>query len=201
MDNAVITRIDLLRHGETDSTDSFCGSTDSVLTQAGRSQMWSRVRETQMPWRVIVTSPLQRCADFAHELAAHCAIPVVSDERLEEIDFGLWEGVKIAELMNAHAQALTAFWTDPVRFTPPQAESVTDFQQRVLDAWADIVSQYLGSHILLITHGGVMRIVQCHIQYYSLQRLLEFEVPHAALHAIEIRHQGDADSYALIQSG
>lgn len=197
----MITRIDLLRHGETDITDSFCGSTDSVLSQTGWVQMWSRVRQTRMPWRVIVTSPLQRCADFAHVLAAHCAIPVVLDERLKEIDFGLWEGVKVAELMNAHAQALAAFWADPVKFTPPQGEDVSAFQQRVLSVWADIVSRYRGKPILLITHGGVMRIVQCHIQRYPLQRLLEFEVPHAALYSVEIRRRGDANNATLIQPG
>jgi broad specificity phosphatase PhoE len=50
-------------------------------------------------------------------------------------------------------------------------------------------ARYLGRHVLLVTHGGVMRIILCHLQQRLLSELLNLSVPHAALHRIAVEHK------------
>ncbi|VAW88533.1 Alpha-ribazole-5'-phosphate phosphatase [hydrothermal vent metagenome] len=171
--------ISLLRHGETIGGARFRGSIDDPLNPTGWDQMCSAVGKQR--WDHIISSPLVRCADFADSLAAKDSISIEHDERIKEMHFGSWEGCTAIQLMERDADALGAFWNDPLKNTPPQAEKLLDFQARVLSAWQDVVVQYRGQHTLLVTHGGVIRIILCHLQQHPVQRLLELEVGHASL--------------------
>jgi alpha-ribazole phosphatase len=179
--------IDLLRHGDIGNAERYCGSSDHALTEAGWQQMWRRVERAPRRWQHIITSPLIRCAHFAQALAERCAIPLTQDARIQEIHFGEWEGRTAAELMRIDADALARFWQNPLENPPPQAEHLLDFKARVLAAWQDIQAQFAGQNVLLITHGGVMRVLLCHIRQQPLERLLEFDVPYAAMHAVEVK--------------
>lgn len=179
--------IDLLRHGETAAGRRFCGSTDTPLTTSGWEQMWSAVEAHAARWERIVTSPLTRCAAFAHALAQHLQLPYTLDTRLGEMHFGAWEGKTAAEIMATDAETLTRFWDNPARHTPPGAEALLDFRTRVLQAWHDILS-HPGGNSLLITHGGVMRVLLCHVLQQPIEKLLDFEVAHAALWRIRVEY-------------
>jgi len=178
--------IDLLRHGETENSDRFNGSTDNPLTDQGWKQMWASVEKTPMQWQNIVTSPLTRCTQFAQQLSEHLAIPVTQDEGIQEIHFGDWEGCSAKELLQTDADALSRFWTNPLQNPPPHAEHLLDFQKRVLSAWNKINTQFAGMNTLLVTHNGVIRTLLCHIQQHPIERLMEFEVEYAALKRIQM---------------
>lgn len=183
-----ISSIDLLRHGETQGGPGFFGSTDIPLTAYGFTQMWTAVESSDCKWNYIITSPSRRCTEFSHLLQQRHAIPVKQDNRIKEIHFGDWEGCFPADLTQVEADPLTLFWRNPVKYPPPNAENLLDFEKRVLSAWHDITVQYAGQNILLVTHGGVIRIILCHILQHPVERLLEIEVCHAAMRRIQIEH-------------
>ncbi|SFL98038.1 histidine phosphatase family protein [Nitrosomonas communis] len=182
-----VAYIDLLRHGDTGNGGRFCGSTDHVLTEVGWQQMWGSVEQAPRQWQHIITSPLKRCAHFAQMLAERYTIPLTQDARLQEIHFGEWEGCTPVELMQTDAEALVRFWQNPLDNPPPQAEHLLDFKARVLGAWQDVHTQFANQNILLITHSGVMRILLCHLRQQSLQQLLNFDVPYAAMQTVEAK--------------
>lgn len=182
----MITTVDLLRHGETEGHHRFCGSTDHPLTEHGWQQMWRATTPEAAPWQHIVTSPLRRCAAFAAALGQSHAIPVVHDTRLREIHFGAWENQSATSLMETQANALTRFWQNPINSPPPQGEYLLNFQARVLAAWHEITTRFSGQHILLITHGGVIRVIRCHLQQHPIDRLLELDVRHAQIFRVRI---------------
>ncbi|SFE33914.1 alpha-ribazole phosphatase [Nitrosomonas sp. Nm166] len=184
------TFIDLLRHGETENSHRYCGSTDYPLTPRGWAQMWHTVEMSPFQWQQIITSPLIRCADFAQALGQRYCIPVTQDARLQEIHFGAWENQSAAELMQVHADAVSSFWQNPLIYPPPKAEHLLDFETRVLSAWYEIQRQFVDKRILLITHSGVIRVIICHIQQYPVERLLEFEVKHASMQHVCIEQAG-----------
>ncbi len=62
--------------------------------------------------------------------------------------------------MQTDAEALGRFWTDPYGFTPPEGEPVSQFAERVLAAVARLQQRYAGEQVLLISHGGVMKLLQ-----------------------------------------
>lgn len=179
-----MVHVDLLRHGETVGGTRFRGSLDDPLTGEGIRQMECAVANAG-PWDEIVTSPLSRCAAFAESLALKLRVPLAIDERLREIHFGDWEGRSYAELMATAPLALTRFLGDPLRHPPPGAESVETFRERTLDALRDqLTAHNLGRRLLLVTHGGVIRVMLCHARQWPLARLLEIDVPHASLHSL-----------------
>ncbi len=178
-------RLDLLRHGETELGGGLRGSLDDALTDKGWAQMRAAVVE-QGPWDRLISSPLQRCARFAHELGAQLELPVHLDKDLQELHFGAWEGQSAAALMETDAEGLGLFWADPYAFTPPEGEPVEDFSTRVLAAVARLHAAYAGERILLISHGGVMRLLLAQARGLPREQLLNVEVGHGSLFSLSV---------------
>ncbi len=173
---------DLLRHGETGQS-GFRGRLDDPLTPAGREQMRQTTRVARS-WQAVVSSPLARCADFARAFAGENHLPFALDARLAELHFGDWEGLTADDLMHAQPDALARFWNDPWSFPPPNGECMAVFEQRVRGAWADLSIRYVGQPILVVTHGGVIRLLMCLARGLARGELLRLAVPHASLHRI-----------------
>jgi len=182
---SALTTVDLLRHGATTAGARYVGSTDVPLTPFGWQQMAQSLVDAG-PWDCIISSPLRRCAEFAAQYAANVGLPFALDAALQEIHFGDWENCSADELMQKNPHALQSFWTDPLLHTPPGAESLHSFQRRVLTAWQHRIAQHAGQRILLITHGGVIRVLRCHLEQYPLSELLRLAVPLGSLHSIEL---------------
>jgi alpha-ribazole phosphatase len=182
-------RVDLLRHGETELGGGLRGSIDDALTDLGWAQMRAAV-VGQGPWDRLVSSPLQRCARFAEELGVQSGVPVHLDKDLQELHFGAWEGQSAAALMETDAQALGLFWADPYSFTPPQGEPIADFSARVLAALERLHATCAGERILLISHGGVMRLLLAQARGLPREKLLNVEVGHGALFSLTLESAG-----------
>jgi len=182
-------RLDLLRHGETELGGGLRGSLDDALTEKG----WAQMREAvngQGPWDRLVSSPLQRCARFADELGAQRDLSVSLDKDLQELHFGAWEGQSAAALMETDAEALGLFWADPYAFTPPQGEPVSDFSARVLAAVMRLRAAHAGERVLLVSHGGVMRLLLARARGLPREQLLSVEVTHGALFSLIVEADG-----------
>ncbi len=175
-----MTFVGLLRHGEAAGGAVYRGRTDDPLTPAGWTQMRTAMAGIS-GWDLVVCSPLRRCAAFAGELARDQGLPLVEEPRLAEIDFGDWEGRSAEKLMSESPEALAAFWRDPLNHPPPGGESLSYFQERVVEAWSALSHRHAGKRLLLVTHGGVIRMLLCHLQGWPLERMLEIEVGHAGL--------------------
>lgn len=177
----MLPAIDLLRHGNT-GFSGFRGRLDDPLTPLGWQQMEQAV--AGKTWDCVISSPRQRCAEFARQYSSRHAIPLELDEKLAEMHFGMWEGKTAAELMQTDADALSAFWQDPEHHSPPGGESMAIFSARVLQGWNELCKRHTRQRVLVITHGGVIRRIQCHVRNLPLSQLLALEVPHASLHTI-----------------
>ena len=180
--------LDLLRHGETEQ-GGLRGSLDDALTDKGWAQMRGAVAEAG-PWQVLVSSPLQRCAHFADELGGRLDLPVQREPGLQELHFGDWEGRSAAQIMEDQADALGRFWADPYAYTPPNGEPVQAFSERVLAAVERLSHQHAGKRVLLVTHGGVMRLLLARARGLPKQQLLQVEVGHGALVRLVMGHDG-----------
>lgn len=181
--------LDLLRHGETELGGGLRGSLDDALTPLGWEQMRAAV-QGQGPWERIVSSPLQRCALFAQELAGQLALPVTFDRDLQELHFGEWEGQSAAALMQTDEQALGLFWAAPYRFTPPQGEPVLEFSQRVLAAVTRLQQAHAGERVLVVCHGGVMKLLLAQARGLPREQLLNIQVVNGALFELQVDAHG-----------
>ena len=177
--------LELLRHGETELGGGLRGSLDDALTDAGWAQLRSAVTSAG-PWHRLISSPLQRCARFAEELAQQHNVPLSLEPDLQELHFGEWEGRSAAQLMQTDADDLGRFWADPYAFTPPNGETLLAFEARVLGALQRLHAEHAGERLLLITHGGVMRLLLARVRGLERGQLLQVEVAHGALHRLHL---------------
>lgn len=171
-------RLTLLRHGEPQGGALYRGRRDDPLSPAGWSQMRAATAEST-PWRGIVTSPLQRCVAFAQWLGAERGIPVHADERLQELDFGAWEGRTASTILAEDRERLMAFWDDPVRHPPPQGETMADFAARIEVAHTEWQERMMEGPWLWVIHGGVIRVLLTRLLGMPLEHLLRIDVPYA----------------------
>jgi alpha-ribazole phosphatase/probable phosphoglycerate mutase len=185
-----VTTVDLIRHGEPVGGRRYRGQIDDPLSNKGWAQMRAAVADHR-PWDRIITSPLQRCAAFARELGTRHGIPVQEEARLMEIGFGEWEGRTAAELLAEDPERLQRFWTDPLNHTPPGAETLAEFERRVIGAWQDILAAHRGQHLLLVGHAGMMRMIIRHVLDMPLDRMFRLQIANAAISRIRIDGEGE----------
>lgn len=184
------TLIDLLRHGEPVGGTRFRGWVDDPLSATGWGQMRAAAGEA-CHWDAVVTSPLLRCAEFAHELAAKHGLAVAVDERFKEMGFGEWEGKTPADVAQNDAARLENFWRDPVNFPPPGGEGLAAVQARVAAGWQDLLAKHAGRRVLLVCHGGVIRLVLAQVLGIPLPNLFRLHVPFAALSRLQVDGEGE----------
>lgn len=184
------TTIDLLRHGEPVGGRKFRGSVDDPLSEKGWAQMRAAVGN-QCPWQAIISSPLARCADFAREVAERHGVPLSLDEGLREISFGAWDGRAVADIEAEQPEALSRFWRDPENHPPPDGEPLDAFYGRVASTWTKILEQASGRQVLVVTHGGVIRMVLCYLLEIPLRRFWRLHVPYAGLSRIRMKGLGE----------
>jgi len=195
-----VTTIDLIRHGEPVGGKRYRGQIDDPLSEKGWAQMRRAVADHH-PWDAIVCSSLTRCRAFAEEVAARHALPVTQEPRFMEIGFGDWEGCTAAELLEDDPQALYRFWSDPLNNTPPNAETLADFETRVLQGWNEVLKNHQGQHVLLVGHAGVIRMIIRHLLDMPLDRMFRLQVDLAGLSRIAVDGEGDSALPRLLFHG
>jgi alpha-ribazole phosphatase len=106
--------------------------------------------------RVVLTSPLTRCATVAAALAGNFGCAASSDDSLKEMDFGNWELQRWDDIDRA---LLDAWAADFEGARVHGGESVAQFVARVR-AWFDVFEQTRElSPAYVVTHAGVMRVI------------------------------------------
>ncbi|KFI22417.1 alpha-ribazole phosphatase [Nitrosococcus oceani] len=194
------TLIDLIRHGEPVGGHRYRGHRDDPLSEKGWSQMRAAVGE-DCPWDRIISSPLKRCAEFAHELSQRYGRPLQLDERLKEISFGAWEGSTAAEVREREPEAFRRFYEDPVRHTPPGAEPFLDFRDRVIAAWEELLNRHGGEHVLVVAHAGTMRMMIRYVLGMPLETVFRIHVPNAGISRIQVGGEGPRERLQLLFHG
>ena len=143
------------------------------------------------PWDVIISSTLSRCIEFAQELGQRHAIEVIREPRFIEIDFGEWEGRTANELAQEDARQVQRFLADPLNNTPRGAETLYEFEARIIGAWNDVLQQHAGRHVLLVGHAGMMRMIMRHVLDMPLERMFRIQVANAAITRIRVEGTGN----------
>lgn len=176
--------IELLRHGDTGER-SYRGQLDDALSEQGWAQLRAAVQGGE--WDTIVSSSLQRCAAFAKQLAHARKLPLRLDARLAEYHFGDWQGMPIEQIAQEQGDALGRFWADPVACPPPGAETFEAFRDRLSAALDDIAAEAGSRRVLVVTHGGAIRLLRCLVEQRSFGDMAGIDVPHASIHPLPWR--------------
>lgn len=195
------TFFDLIRHGEPAGGHKYRGHRDDPLSEQGWQQMRSAIGKGEQ-WDHILTSPLLRCREFAHELAEQMNLPVTIAEGFKEICFGDWEGKTREQVEQEYGDHQANFWRDAENFPPPNAETVQAFHQRIGDAWLHWSKQMAGKKVLLVCHGGVIRMVLGHVLGLTPSNAMAgFQIPFACRSQVRLDQTEFGTLSCLVKHG
>ncbi len=187
------TTLYLVRHGETDYNrrDIVQGrGVDAVLNATGRTQAAAVARRlSDVRFDAIYTSTLRRAVETAEAIArAHQGVPFHHSTDLEEMDWGIYEGVPSAQIRHDF-EAITARWRQgDFGFRIEGGESILDVQQRGQRAVGRILEHHPGQTVLAVTHGRFLRVlVATLLEGYGLARMHEIQHANTAVNALTWR--------------
>ncbi|WP_372882592.1 histidine phosphatase family protein [Psychromonas sp.] len=148
----------LLRHGKVDGDAALNGHSDKLVDGVVQERISQAICRRAIAFDHIITSPLRRCADLALLLKKkQPAVKMSIEEQLREISFGTLDGQAFDSIKDKWP-LLDAFWQNPAENTLPEAETLSDFRQRIVSAWSKIIETER-DNTLIITHGGVIRMI------------------------------------------
>jgi broad specificity phosphatase PhoE len=142
------------RHGETEANAKglLLGRLDPPLNERGLQQAAALARAFAAGAcpTAIVSSPLARTRATADTIGVACGVPVEVDDRLVEVDYGVWDGHPFAALP---AEIVRKWRVDP-HFTPERGESLADVRARMARCASDLLERAAeaGAPLVAVSH-------------------------------------------------
>jgi len=186
----------LMRHGETawNREGRVMGRQPVDLDEAGRQQVELAVPLARvLAPDLIVSSPLPRAMQSAEIISRGVgAIDIITDDRLEEVRYGDWEGKVYHQLIQE--ESYVNYRKAPLESATPGGETIRQVQERGVAAVDAAVTDYRGKRVLFVSHGDIIRTVLCHYMRLDLRHFHRLRVDNATFFGIEI-----SDEFAEIK--
>lgn len=158
----------IIRHGETEwnKLKRLQGQTDIPLAEEGirlAKLTGEAMREFEMD--MVISSPLKRAVQTAQLLTEGRDIPILTDDRIQEISFGEWEGESILTSDVLPPDFRRLFYENPLEcICPPGGETFDEVRTRTGAFYKSLLDnpEYADKHILISTHGAAGRCFLTH---------------------------------------
>lgn len=193
----------LIRHGETDwlKEHRYQGSTDVLLNPKGKQQakQIAQAFEKLKPC-AIFASKLTRTIQTAQPLAARHKKKIISDARLNEISFGVWEGHSYSEVERRFGPAVRDWHTPRFTSKPQGGESFKSLHIRISKFLDEVLNRYEQSSqpCMVVTHGGPIRMILLTLFDLPIKIFWNIRIDPASMSVVDIHH--DRNEIMLLNS-
>ena len=149
------------------------GNTEAPLSQLGEKQARAVSEYILKAYKVdvIYSSPLLRACNTVRGVADALNLPINTDNKLIEFNFGKWEGLTHEEIRNSFDDGYSKWAKDPGVFIPDGGESMAHLQARVVEKLKEIGKREEGKTVLIGSHSSVIRALQCYVQGLPLTKM------------------------------
>jgi len=198
-------RLLLIRHGETDwnASGRYQGQMDIPLNEAGveqarilgyrlRNELSGPIEPSGLTGSInaLYASDLARAWQTAQIVGEAYGLAPRPEPRLRELSFGEWQGLTYQEIGERDPEALAAWNRDRVNCRPPGGESLGAMAARVRALLDDVRRDYRDGTVVLVSHGGTIRIILCVLLGHPLADYWQFAVDNTAIAEIEVHTLG-----------
>lgn len=184
----------LMRHGETlwNKARRLQGCSDIELNDNGvalAKAVGEKLKDVTL--HRAFTSPLKRAVDTARYVLGERDVPLVVDERIKEISFGVWEGCCILEdQAEVPLDEFRKFIQRPSIYQPPvDGESIESLYTRTGLFIRELLETpaYQEETILVTAHGAAVRAMMYNLLPVPLDEFWRGSVPpNCSLNIFEI---------------
>jgi probable phosphoglycerate mutase len=153
------TALIVVRHGETlwNREKRMQGTTDTPLSEVGQAQARALGRRLAgHDFAALYASDLCRAQETASIIAEHTGRKLVTDARLRERCFGIFEGLTAGEIERQFPQEHARFVSRDPDYEVPGGECARRFAERCLGCLSEIARRHCGEEIVVVTHGLVL---------------------------------------------
>lgn len=187
-------QIYLMRHGETDwnKAGRLQGQSDIPLNDFG-VELAVKTGEAMadIPFDAAFCSPLQRAVQTAEIILGKREVPLLSDDRLKEINFGSNEGIFFKEAKKDTHNPLYAFFCKPECYMP--LEGAESFEQVAERGKAFLQEKILPlekscKNVLVVAHGAFNRSLLNPIAGIPLKDFWQIGLPNCAVSILSLEN-------------
>jgi alpha-ribazole phosphatase len=173
----VSLKLTLIRHTSLQIAPGVCyGQTDvDVSVNFMQEVLITQKKLSTMPIDAVFCSPLQRCVKLAEALNLN---NIRQDDRLKELHFGDWEMQAWDDIPRDYFDEWAQNYA---HMPPPNGETFNQLQTRGIAFINEILSQHHKQHVLLVTHGGMIRALLAYVLSMELKSLFRFNIDYGSL--------------------
>jgi probable phosphoglycerate mutase len=167
----------------------FAGRLPGVgLNAQGRAEAQALVqRLAGVPLAAIYCSPQQRTQETAQPLADAQALPIQVEPGFDEVGLGDWTGRTFEDVRSTQAGTWKHWLERRSSAQPPGGERFADVPQRAMAALRRIASEHPEDHVLVVSHGDVLKAVVASVLGLSLDHLERFDILPASVTVVALR--------------
>lgn len=159
----------IVRHGKTywNEARKIQGWSDIDLTEAGRQvAVDSAVGMKDIHFDAIYASPLKRAYETACILKGDRDLPIVVDERIKEIGFGVLEGEDFLKIRGDKTSRFSCFFDAPELYEAPEGgETFEGVSERAADFMKEIIEKHKDDErIMIVAHGAINKAMMRYIR-------------------------------------
>ncbi len=180
-------RFVVVRHGEThwNVASRIQGHADSPLTALGEAQAAAIAgRLAQERFDVLYSSDLGRARQTAQFIADSSGLPIRTDARLRERNFGVGEGLTYGEIDVHYPDVFSRIRDTDPDYVIPGGESRRQFYDRVREAFDGLARESEGRQVAVVCHGGVLANLYRHVHGIPVTASHPVPIPNASYNAL-----------------
>ena len=178
------TELILIRHGETvwNSQQRMQGHSNSDLSEEGRAQIESLGQWMKnVSFDHIYSSDSLRARQTAEAITKYSGHTLKIDQRLREKNLGVFEGLTTEEAKERHPEIFRLFKTAGSNYVIDEGESTQQLLDRALEFIEEIRLMHPDKRVVLVTHGGVVRVLIKHTLGLSVGSPTRFLIKNTGL--------------------
>ena len=186
-----MTRVILVRHGETD--DNSCmklsGHIDSKLSNLGLSQS-QKTSKFLKDYNIdyIYSSPSSRAVDTIKDLAKEKSLDIIINDNLKEMNFGDFEGKTFKEIQSSYSEEFENMIKLGFEYKYPNGENLIEFHNRISLYIDNIIKKNRDKSMLICAHAGAIRCIISHLLSKSYEYHWNFKIDNCSVSVIEIEN-------------
>ena len=131
----------------------------------------------------IYSSPLLRCKILAEAIVKDHS-EITFDERLMELNFGKWEGLKWQEIEKT--KEAKRWFEDYLNVACPEGESYQDLLNRCKSFISSLKEIQSNSNLLVVTHAGPIRAIYSIINGISPKEAFNLQIDYGQIIKLKI---------------
>ncbi|WP_083917573.1 histidine phosphatase family protein [Uliginosibacterium gangwonense] len=192
-------RLFIVRHGITanNAAKLIQGTRDIPLSDSGHRQaraLGQALAEEKID--LIISSPQARALQTAQAIAQHHRLPIITDERLRERSFGIFEGGPVQEYQEARAASGLLRW----HFKPDGGETILEVWERCSNflSW---LKQSDAQNVLIAAHEAVNRCLVLMTLDRPVTEWTTFKQENCCINQFQFRADGTIERYELNRTG